>query len=1014
MKRLTVVFGVLAILASMAGTAGAADPVGVPDEVAAQVQAAKQARTYLVLLEGDPVVSYKGDIPGLPATQPERGRKVDRNSPAVRQYVAHLEADQNQELAAAGAEPADKIYSFTFAANGFAATLTPGEVTALASSPDVLAVVPDERRQLLTDSSPGFLGLDDRQGPWAAGYTGEDIIIGMIDTGIWPEHPSFADDGSYGPAPAGFTGTGCDFGNTAFNPEDAAFTCNNKLLAAKSYSAGFLATSSLAPGSFLSTRDENGHGTHTSSTAGGNSDVAASILGADYGTIAGIAPRARLSVYKACWSETTEIGFCALSDLVAAIDDGVADGVDVISYSIGALTFTIGGDDIAFLFADNAGVFVSAAAGNDGPGAETTGSPANTPWLTGVGASTQLRDFRGTVTLGNGDSFEGVTVTGGLPSTPLVDAADLGNTLCDPGVTFTGDITGKVVLCERGVVARVAKSQAVFQQGGAGMILFNPSPNTLNTDNHYVPSIHVDEVAGAAIKAYIDSAGMGATAELSGGQKVNAQANVMATFSSRGPNGLSPDIIKPDVTAPGVNILAGGSPAALLGAPDQLFQAISGTSMSTPHVSGVFALIKQAHPDWTPAMARSALMTTARQNVVKENGSTPADPFDFGSGHIAPGGNIRPPNNPFDPGLVYDAGFLNYLGYLCEVDPDLLSPTTCPALEGLGVPITAENLNYPSIGISDVVGSATVTRTITSVALNTAVYHANVEAPGGFTVTVSPNLIKLAPGESASFEVTVTNTGAPAAQWRFGSLSWKGGGYTVTSPLAVQAFAFDAPDEIDATGTAGTVSFEVRFGYTGEYTAAPHGPVPATLSPDTVVDDPDNDINVALNCWFAAGGTLTTSTPASEACGLTLHVLSVAGSAHTRVSLFDDFVDGTDDLDMFVFTTAGAFVGQSAGPTAEEQVDLPMPADGTYAVFVHGFETDGPDSNYTLFDWSVPLTPGTGALTVDSAPASAVLGTTGTVEASWSGLSASTHYLGAVSHSDASGVIAITLIDIVS
>ncbi|MGD9705074.1 MAG: S8 family serine peptidase [Acidimicrobiia bacterium] len=972
-----------------------------PAGTAASVAAAKSA-TYIVIMEADPAIAYDGDEAGLAATAPAEGAALSRTDTAVQRYVGHLTAEQDAALTAVGAAATDKLATYTYAANGFAATLTGAQADALSQQAGVSFVVPDQIRTIQTDASPGFLGLDAKHGPWASGLTGEDVVIGVIDTGIWPEHPSFADDGTYRALSSEeFSGTGCEFGNAAFNPDDAPFTCNNKLLAAKSYGTVFHGGTGdgLAPGSFLSARDEDGHGTHTSSTAAGDAGVSSTLLGVDRGTLSGIAPRARISMYKACWATAPGEGGCSNGDLVDAIDDAAADGVDVINYSIGSDTAVLSPDAISFLFANDAGVFVAASAGNAGPGEATVGSPAVSPWLTAVGASTQRRDFRGTVTLGDGQTFEGVTVTAGIDSTPLVDAAALGNPLCRADLGFPADtVTGKMVLCERGGNARVEKSFAVQEGGGVAMLLFNPTLNTLNTDNHYIPSLHVDEVAGAAARAYIQSAGAGATASMSGGQKVDAQANVMAAFSSRGPNLLSPDIISPDVTAPGVNILAGNTPAALLGSPGELFQAISGTSMASPHVAGIYALVKQAHPDWSPAAAKSALMTSARQDVVKEDGVTEADPFDMGAGHVRPGGDIRKKGTLFNPGLVYDAGFNDYLGYVCEAAPEAISPTTCANLEAGGYPITAENLNLASIGVSDVTGSATITRTITNVSDKKVKWEADIDVPDGFSATVTPDQIRLGPGESAPFEVTFTRTSAEFGVWSFGELTWEGSGYDVRSPIALQAKEIGFPDSVSGSGTEGTADVPVTFGYDGVYTADAHGLVAANLTPDTVADDPGNDVVGALETGI----------------GVTFHEVTVPeGTALARFSLFDAETDGAHDLDLYVFDENLDLVGLSGSGTSEEQVDLLLPAGGVYTVVVHGFQTEGGGvASYTLFDWAVPVDDGAGSLTITAAPTTATNGGAGVVSVAWAGLTAGQRYLGAVSHAGENGLVGLTVVEV--
>jgi subtilisin family serine protease len=1005
-RKLFTVIGTATLLVLSISSVGAAGPGEVLSQriLAAKSVGKSDTGLYIIVMAQEPVIAYDGGIQNYPATKPGKGGKINPNSAHVRKYSQFLKAGHDQALQSVGLATSDKMHDYTIALNGFAARMTEDQANRLTMRRGVTKVFPDEIRHVTTDNSPDFLDLTAIGGPLEKGIDGEDVVIGVIDTGIWPEHPSFADDGTYGPAPASFTGIGCDFGNTSFNPDDTAFTCNNKLLAAKSFGAGFHGGTGvgLASGSYNSARDEDGHGTHTTSTAGGNSGVSASILGADRGTVSGIAPRARVSMYKACWQTSATTGGCALSDLTGAIDAAVMDGVDVINYSIGSSSSAIGADDIAFLFADNAGVFVATSNGNSGPGPATTGSPASVPWLTSVGASTQDRTFQGSASSSDGWEYFGASVTGGTTELPLVDAADAGDPLCNPGALNSAVVSGNIVLCQRGAIARVAKSQAVSLAGGAGMILFNNSDfDTQNTDNHDVPSVHVNNTDGLAVKAYIAGA-TSPVAMINGGVSTPISAPWVAAFSSRGPNTLASDLIKPDVTAPGVNILAGNSPTALLGAPGQMFQAISGTSMSSPHVAGVFALLKQAHPDWSPAAAKSALMTTAYQDVEKEDGVTPADPFDIGAGHINPGGEWSK-GSADEPGLAYDAGLFEYAAFTCGADLDIFTPGSCDFLEAIGIPFDGSDLNLPSIGVGELVGVQTVKRTVTSVAKENGnrTYTVSVDAPPGYTVGVSPSKIKLKRGQTADYYVTITNVSAALGEWAFGSLTWDemDGKYSVRSPIALRGFEFAAADEINASGTSGSASFDVQFGYTGTYSAAPHGLIQATETANTVVDDPANDINTALGTGV----------------GVNFEIVTVpAGTAHTRFSLFDAYTDGNDDLDLYVFgpDTAGfPFMGGSGSGTSEEQVDLEYPAAGLYIAVVHGWETDGPDANYTLFDWSVPVATG-GSLVIDSAPASAALGATESIDVSWSGLTGGTKYLGAVSHSDGSGILGLTLVDV--
>ncbi|MEA2002097.1 MAG: S8 family serine peptidase [Actinomycetota bacterium] len=967
----------LAVLAIAIGvlspvSAGAASPT--VDLGGDKTVVESQTGSYIVVMEADPLIVEFGQD-GL-------------TSKAAEKKAKGLAKGHDKALTDAGLSASDKVQGYTNALNGFSAFLSFEEAQAVANQPEVAMVLPDELMQADTDSSPTFLGLTDPAGVWQTGYDGEGVVIGVIDTGIWPEHDSFADDGSYSSPP--ITVGECDFGNSAHNADDADFECNNKLIGARQMLDTYRFFIGAEAFEYDSARDDNGHGTHTASTAGGNAGVDASIFGIDRGTVSGIAPRAHIVAYKG-------LGFLGGfgSDLAAAIDQAVADGVDVINYSIGSSSAAIGPDDIAFLFAAADGVFIATSNGNNGPGAATTGSPASVPWLTAVGASTQARTFRGSAVLGDGSEFFGASVTTGVGPLQLVDAADAGDELCNLGALNTSVVTGKIVLCKRGVIARVEKSQAVAAAGGLGMILYNASDTQSQvTDNHFVPSVHINNTDGLVVKAYIASEGAAATATITEGVFAPAQGSVMAAFSSRGPNVLSSDIIRPDVTAPGVNILAGNTPTPDSGAPGQLFQSISGTSMSSPHVAGLFALIKQANPDWSAAMAKSAIMTTARQDVTKEDATTPADLFDMGAGHVDPGKAVHK-GSSFQPGLVYDAGLFEYAGFTCGADLNIFSSGSCDFLAGIGVPIDPSDLNVPSIGIGELVGSQTITRTVTSVAQESGwrTYNVSVDAPAGFDATVSPSSIRLKSGQSASYDVTFTaNSAAQAGVWSYGALTWSDttGNYDVRSPIALRGEALGAPVEVSGTGTTGSASFDVTFGYTGDYTAAPHGLVARVDTVDTISQDPDQ-----------------TYPSIDDGVGVNKHTFTLTDVAVARWSLV---IPGPDDIDLFLEDSSGTIVAASTNGGTDELIELLLPADGTYTMVVHGWSVPSEPLAYTLESWIVPNA--SMSLSVTGAPASATAGAVGTVDIAWTGLAAGTEYLGAVSHSDASGVLGLTLVSV--
>jgi len=967
----------------------------VPESAKAAALAESPNGIYIIQMIGDPVVAYEGGIKGLKATKPRKGKKINPNSSHVVKYVDYLNGRHAGALNKAGG--GQKVYDYNYSFNGFAAKLSHGQAKKLQSVDGVVAVRADSFQFLDTATTPGFLGLTDDGGLWdqlgGVGSSGEDIIIGIVDGGIWPESLSFTDrTGTNGNATKdgkldyqqipGWHGK-CTPGE-AF----AASHCNQKLIGAQYYNAGFGGNEGIDanyPWEFTSPRDFGGHGTHTASTAGGNNGTPITGSAAVLGTVSGIAPRARIAAYKVCW-QTPGGGSCAQSDSVAAIDQAVADGVDVINFSIsGSRTNFLDSVEVAFLFAADAGVFVANSAGNSGPGASTVAHPG--PWLTTVAASTHDRYYEASLTLGNGDSYTGGSTNTSGASGDLVYSANVGLAgadpeevrLCYPGTLDPAQVTGMMVLCDRGVIARVDKSLAVFMAGGIGSVLANPNPGmSLNADFHSVPTVHVDNVDGDAIRAYATGGGT-PTMEIFPSYFAPAPAPFIAGFSSRGPLlAGGGDLLKPDVSAPGVDVMAAVAPPGNGG---EDFASYQGTSMSSPHVAGLGALLTDLHPDWSPMMIKSALMTTGTDLL-----SGP-DPFAQGAGHVDP-------NSAADPGLVYDHGFIDWLGFLCGTGQ--LDASYCPALG-----IDPSDLNVPSIAIGALVGSQTVTRTVTNVSDNAETYDFSADVPG-IEVVASPSTFTVAPGQSQTFELTLTHTTAPANTYATGFAYWTGSaGHVVRSPVAVVPIVFLSPDEVGGAGIDGSTSFDVTFGYDGDYSAAPHGLDPAYREDANVEDDPDNS--------FAFFGPGTTD-----------HYFNVpAGTKVARWSLFNEHTDGNDDLDLYVYRCIGfgcSLVGQSGNGDSNEEVTLvsPIPAadfgaGDLYLVFVHGWQTDGPDANYTLFNWVVDADAGNMTAT---GPASATFGATEAVDVAWTGLDTDEKYLGAVSHSDAGGVMDVTVVSV--
>ena len=314
-----------------------------------------------------------------------------------------------------------------------------------------------------------------------------------------------------------------------------------------------------------------------------------------------------------------------------------------------------------------------------------------------------------------------------------------------------------------------------------------------------IPAVAIGAADGQLLKAQLDD---GNTVEVTLDKNeilnVTEPGDILGSFSSRGPNPTAPDILKPDVIAPGVDILAGQTPDVANGIRGENFQYLSGTSMAVPHVAGLAALIKQRHPDWSPAAIASAFITTARQDLLREDGVTPADPFDMGGGHVVP-------NRAIDPGLIYEAGPQDFDAFLCGTGVPRVG-ADCDALRAAGFPEEAPELNIPSIALSSLVNSRSVTRRVTNVG-NAASYEVTVEQPTGVNMTVTPSVLSLSGGESAEYTVEFEPTGSELFDWQFGALTWSDGSHQVRSPIAVRPVPFLAPLEVFAQGLSGQTNF---------------------------------------------------------------------------------------------------------------------------------------------------------------------------------------------------------------
>ena len=710
----------------------------------------------VIKLDYDAAAVYEGDVEGVPATSPAvTGQDLSAADPAVQAHDAYAAEQEAAAIAAIEAVVPQATFgqSLRIVYGGITAVLPANRVKDIVGLDGVVAVQEDSLLQPLTDSSPEFIGaptIYDQVG--GAATAGAGVIYGNLDTGLWPEHPSFADLGNLGappPRPDGTTRT-CEYGDNPLTPAIDPFVCNNKVIGGEAFLDTYHATygDEGYPGT---ARDDDGHGTHTSSTSAGNIVADVPVLDVQRGPIAGIAPGAWVIEYRVCGP----LG-CFDSDSAAAVEEAILDGVDVINFSIsgGTSPFT-DPVELAFLDAYAVGVFVAASAGNEGPGAATANHLS--PWVTSVGASTQAREFSSTLTLaadgGATATFTGASITAGIdPALPVVLSSDApySNALCTAPAA-PGTFTGVIVACERGVNARVEKGFNVLQGGAAGMILYNPALADIETDNHWLPTVHLAD--GTDFLAFM-AANTGETATFTAGTSGIGQGDVMAAFSSRGPGGFA---IKPDITAPGVQILAGHSPThpVVGGPPGEYFQAIAGTSMSGPHIAGSAILLAALHPDWTPGQIRSALMTTASTDVVKEDLTTTADPFDMGAGRVDLTVAGAAP-------LTFD-----------EIAERFLDLGNDPA--------NAVHLNIPSINAPVMPGRLVTTREATNVSGRRQRFTTSATTTGG-SIEVSPRRFTLRPGESQEITVTITSTQTGVQQ--FGEIQITGAGAAMHLPVA--------------------------------------------------------------------------------------------------------------------------------------------------------------------------------------------------------------------------------------
>ncbi|MCU1471640.1 MAG: putative secreted peptidase [Glaciihabitans sp.] len=1020
------------------------------------------AGTYIVQLRDAPAATYSGGVAGYARTRPQTGHQLNAHSSSVKSYMGHLASQQSSVLRRNGVRA---IQSYTVTYNGFAAKLTAAQATKLANDKSVLRITKDRVLKIQDDtvsfknSSLDYLKVADQgstPGLWSAigghANAGAGIVIGDIDTGIAPDNPSFAGtplQSTGNPSLSGnkisFTKANSQtFTSTEVAPADhwTNSDYSTKIIAAKFYDQGWLTNdgtcpaadcnpiapnpTATTPGDYLSPRDGDNHGSHTASTAAGNYGVEATAGGIDYGTISGIAPAAKIAVYKACWSAPNPANDgCSEIDLLSAINQATIDGVDVINYSIGggpAQTIYSPTDE-AFLNATAAGIFVSAAAGNAGPGASTLDNAA--PWETTVAAST-VASFEATAKLGNGKEYVGASITVKDVATadsssydptqelhaPLVLATAVKKSTvssshavdCRTGSLNPAKVAGKVVVCDRdGKVNRTEMSATVAAAGGVGAILVNTTPEDTDTDAHSVPTIHIDQPSRSAIRAYAAKSGATVTfipwnAPAVANPALATPLGQIAGFSSRGPvKAGGSDVLKPDIAAPGVSILAAYADApTTVGDPTLHSQwgFDSGTSMATPHITGLAALylakLYMNSPPATipvgstPAEIKSAMMTTA-VNALDSHGNQVTNPFAQGAGVVYP-------TNFLNPGLVYPATEADWKSYIAGT-----GETDFPGV----TPIDPSDLNQASIAIGALAGTQTVVRTVKATSDGT--YTPHISGLAGIHVTVDTPTITLTTGQTATYHVTFTRTTAALKKYATGSITWTdtSTGTTVRSPIAVQPTA--VATSVSGTGTNGTVTVPTALGVNGTTALHLYGLAAGDKWPDVDGDTPPANYTHHFTSATVADpltGKITDNQSMVFAYQLTSSTTFVKFAELPNAP-----VDPKTDLDEYVYystsftedATKWKPVAQSATSKAAESVQINKPKAGIYYVLVDPYAINpAVGADMTLIDYQVKSTGGSGHLNASSSSIRSSKTGVQSFRLGWGGLTADTSYLGLI------------------
>lgn len=865
---------------------------------------------YTVLLEGDSLVRYQAELYGSGNfTINSSGIYLQELQEAQNNQVSNLSNAINRDL------PIETRFDVIL--NGVVVSLSPEEAAQIANLAGVKKVIPEAINQPDTDTGPGWIGAEDifndsnTPGGDITTY-GEGIVVGILDTGINFDHPSFADPGpsdsfDYIAPETGYLGV-CDPGDPQYNTD---YICNDKLIGAYTYT-----------GETTSPEDTNGHGSHTASTVAGNF-VTASTIGEDL-ALSGVAPHAQIIAYDICDDDG-----CSSIAAATAVQQAIANSVDVINYSIS------GGTDpyndiveLAFLEAFDNGIFVAASAGNQESEPTTDGYVNHlSPWVTTVAASSHDRDFANSIgsfsggTTPPGGSYSGMGLSNASASLPIVYAGNYSaNAICNIDTWTPTTFSGQIVLCDRGSTTLVSKVEAVAAAGGGGIVIRNISGGATNMPSitYAIPGTLINAGSGAALLTWLSS-GSGHTATIAASNTVHFKdtGDIKASFSFRGPGVNNFEVLKPDLTAPGLSIMAAYGDGTIAADSTAEYELLQGTSMSSPHVAGAAALLTALHPDWTPAMIKSALMLSAvpADQLKKEDGLTAADPFDFGAGRV----NL---NAAARAGLVMEESTADFTA----ADPFLGGNPSA--------------LNTPSLQNNQCVATCSWTRSFTNVAGVSATYTVT---PNQGWLTSDITEFTLESGQSQSITFTVTTASLPPNDWAFAQVEIASTNSFSTSepissallPVAVQPTASNLPETLvlDSFSDSGqTVLTDLRAIEITDLASRTYGLVKADLADITLAMDPTPD------------------SPTDDLSQVFFTFMDVPDDSITRM-VFEITSTTANDLDLYIFRLVGdvfTYYASSATASALEYYSDLEPLPGSYLILIQNWDgsTEGDAITY--------------------------------------------------------------------